>query len=113
MKLINCTTGEVLADQVKVAEDFLSRLIGLMGRRTMADGAALVLRPCRYVHTFFMRFNIDLVFLDRRGVVVHLVRDMAPFKISPVVRRSILVVELPGGTVRIRLRPGDILKMAE
>ena len=113
MKLINRTTGDVLADQVRVAEDFLSRLIGLMGRKTMADGSALVLRPCRSVHTFFMRFNIDLVFLDRRGMVVHLIRDMPAFRISPVVRRASLVVELPGGTVRNRLRPGDILKMVE
>ncbi|MFZ5650946.1 MAG: DUF192 domain-containing protein [Bacillota bacterium] len=113
MKLINCMTGEVLAEQVKVTEDFLSRLIGLMGRKTMAEGSALVLRPCRSVHTFFMCFNIDLVFLDLRGMVVHLIRDMPPFRISPLVRRASLVVELPGGTVRNRLWPGDILKIAE
>ncbi len=113
MKLINCTTGDVLAEQVKVAEDFLSRLIGLMGRKTMDDGSALVLRPCRCIHTFFMRFYIDLVFLDRRGMVVHLIRDMPPFRISPLVRMASLVVELPGGTVRNRLWPGDILKMVE
>ena len=113
MKLINYTTGDVLADQVRVAEDFLSRLIGLMGRKTMAGGSALVLKPCRCVNTFFVRFNIDLVFLDRRGVVVHLISDMPPFRISPVVRRASLVVELPGGTVRNRLWPGDILKMVE
>jgi len=113
MRLSNCMTGEVLAEQVQVAEDFLSRLIGLMGRQTMADGSALVLRPCRCVHTFFMRFYIDLVFLDRRGIVVHKIMDMPPFRISPLVRRASLVVELPGGTVRNRLRPGDILKIAE
>jgi uncharacterized membrane protein (UPF0127 family) len=113
MKLINSTTGDVLAEQVRVAEGFLSRLIGLMGRKTMAGGSALVLRPCRSVHTFFMCFNIDLIFLDRRGMMVHLISDMPPFRISPVVRRASLVVELPGGTVRNRLRPGDILRMAE
>ncbi|MCL5058868.1 MAG: DUF192 domain-containing protein [Actinobacteria bacterium] len=79
----------------------------------MADGSALVLRPCRSVHTFFMRFNIDSVFLDRRGMVVYLIKDMPPFRISPVVRKASLVVELPGGTVRNRVRPGDILKKVE
>ena len=113
MRLLNCMTGEVLAEQVQVAEDFLSRLIGLMGRKTMADGSALILRPCRSVHTFFMRFNIDLVFLDRRGMVVHLIKDMPPFRISPVVMRASLVIELPGGTVRNRLRPGDVLQMID
>lgn len=109
MKLINSRTNDVIADRAVVAGSFLKRLKGMLGQQAMAGGTALVLKPCRSIHTFFMRFSVDAVFLDRRGVVIHLITDMPPSRVSPVVNGSVMVVEFPGGTVKNRLLSGDTL----
>lgn len=109
MRLVNLRTGDVIAFQIKEASDFLSRLAGLTGKRSMPPGSALVLMPCKSVHTFFMRFNVDVVFLDKGGRVLRVIDDLPPSRISPVVRGSRKVVELPGGTVKDRVRAGDVL----
>jgi hypothetical protein len=112
MKLVNSNTGEVIADPVVIADSFFTRFAGLMGKRSMEAGPGLILRPCRSVHTFFMKFAIDVIFLGPRGEVVHLIRDIPPARISPYVRGACEVVELPGGTVKGRVALGDILKIA-
>ncbi len=63
------------------ADGFRSRVIGLMGRKDMPDDEALLLSPCSSVHTFFMRFPIDLVWLNREGKVVRLDKGIRPWKI--------------------------------
>lgn len=110
MRLINSRTSGVVADQVKEANTFLSRLTGLMGKKSMAKGTALLLRPCKSVHTFFMKFNIDVIFINSRGEVLHLIPDMPPSRISPYVRGASGVLELSGGTVRDSVALGDILR---
>lgn len=109
MQLVNLKTGEVIADQVKNADGFLGRLVGLLDKSSMLEGSALVLRPCRSIHTFFMRFNIDVVFLDPAGRVLCVIHEMPPFRISPLVKGALKVVELPGGMIKNRVHPGDIL----
>jgi len=111
MKLINLRNGDIIADRVEIADGFLTRLAGLMGRRGMPENSALVLAPCSSMHTFFMRFSINAVFLDGQGEVVHMIPEMPPYRISPVVKNAKMVVELPGGTVKNRVFPGDILKV--
>jgi len=97
--LINRTTGSVIAGRAQSACGFWSRFRGLMGRRTFPAGSALVLTPCKQVHTFFMRFTIDIVFLDGQGVVIEVLPGMSPWKISPFVGGARSVVELPAGVV--------------
>ncbi|MHB8158866.1 MAG: DUF192 domain-containing protein [Desulfocucumaceae bacterium] len=113
MLLVNNQTGDVIADRAKIAGSFPGRLRGLLGKKTMSPGSALVLRPCRSIHTFFMKFYIDVIFLDRRGVVLHLIRSMPPSRLSPLVRGALTVVELPGGTIKERVSPGDTLILKE
>ena len=67
MMLINTATEAVVAQQVELASTFGQRLRGLMGRREMPPGSAMLLYPCNAVHTCFMRFPIDIIFLDREG----------------------------------------------
>ncbi|MCL6612984.1 MAG: DUF192 domain-containing protein [Peptococcaceae bacterium] len=80
-----------------------------MGGKSMPAGSALVLSPCGMVHTFFMRFPIDVVFLDPAGRVLRVIHEMPPFRVSPYVKEARTVVELPGGTAKGRVRPGDVL----
>jgi uncharacterized membrane protein (UPF0127 family) len=102
--------GDVLAT-AEVATSSKARRRGLL-RRDGYEGA-LVLRPCRSVHTFFMRFPIDVAFCDRDGVVRR-TSSLRPWRLSPVVRRSAFAVEAEAGAFeRWRLRVGDRLEVKE
>lgn len=113
MKLINQRNGDIIAGRLELADGFLTRLTGLMGRTGMPENSALVLTPCSSIHTFFMRFCIDGVFLDGRGEVLQLITEMPPNRVSPVVKGAKMVLELPGGTVKNRVFTGDLLKIVE
>ena len=100
--------GEVLA-AVEVAETARARRRGLMHRDGF-DGA-LVLRPCRNVHTVGMRFPIDVAFCDGDGTVLR-TSTLAPWRISPVVRRSAFAIEAEAGAFdRWRLARGDRVEL--
>jgi uncharacterized protein len=102
--------GRVVASRVHGALDATSRKKGLLGRTGLDEGEALVIAPCSAVHTFFMRFPIDVVHLDRAGRVVRLRRGMPPSRID-VSLRGFAVVELAAGSAeRLGLRPGDSLR---
>ena len=112
VRVVNISRGTVVADQAEIAVSFWSRLRGLLGRRGLAEGQAMVI-PSDMIHTFFMRFAIDVVFLDCHNRVLHVIVDMRPNRISPFVRHSDIVVELPVGTLeRTYTQKGDLLKMA-
>ena len=100
--------GEVLA-AVEVAETARARRRGLMHRDGF-DGA-LVLRPCRNVHTVGMKFPIDIAFCDGDGTVLR-TTTLAPWRISPVVRRSAFAIEAEAGAFdRWRLARGDRVEL--
>ncbi|HYF94080.1 MAG TPA: DUF192 domain-containing protein [Symbiobacteriaceae bacterium] len=93
----NATRGLVLGYKVSGAETFRLRLLGLMFRAGLSPGEGLLIRPCRAIHTHFMRFPIDVLFLDGDNRVVHMIPAMAPWKMSPAVRAADAVLELPAG----------------
>jgi uncharacterized membrane protein (UPF0127 family) len=99
LRVTNMTRGTVLAAMSKKASNPVSRGIGLMGRRSLPDGGGLLIQPCNGVVSFFMRFPIDVVFLDRDAKVCHMMHRMVPWRASKIVRGSKLVVELPAGTL--------------
>jgi uncharacterized membrane protein (UPF0127 family) len=100
--------GEVLA-AVEVAETARARRRGLMHRDRL-DGA-LVLRPCRNVHTVGMRFPIDVAFCDREGYVLHISR-LRPARLSrPVVRAYFAIEAADGSFDRWKISPGDIVEV--
>src|SRR5688572_18871189 len=78
--VFNETKGRQLAAEVRLARSLWSRFWGLMGRRPLPDGQGLLLRPCTSVHTFFMRFPIDVIFLDRTNTVVKIIPSMKPWR---------------------------------
>lgn len=107
--LINERTGGVVASDVEVADTRSTRRRGLLGRDRLDAGAALVLSPCFAVHTAFMRFAIDVVFVDRGGRVVRVVRNLAPWRIATAWGAH-SVIELSAGAVCADdVRAGDRL----
>ena len=108
----NATRGTVLADRVAVAESSLARLRGLLGTRTLPRRHGLLIRPCRQVHSFFMRYALDLVFVDREGRVLRTVGGFPKNRISPHVRAAAAVLELPAGALtEAPTEVGDLLRI--
>ncbi len=106
-------TGRVLAQEVGRAHRFFSRLKGLMFRPSMPPGTALLLRPCPQIHTCFMRFAIDVLFLDKDGTVLYVLENMKPWRISPIVRHAVQTLEMPGGTLQGQVQTGQKVKFIE
>ena len=86
-----------MASQAEKAETHWARLMGLMGRRTLPEGGALLITPCSSVQTSLMRFAIDVVFLDKDGQVVKIVPEMKPYRAALGGRGAHSALELPAG----------------
>ena len=101
--------GDDVLAAAEVAVSRRQRARGLMGREDVEG--ALVLRPCRQVHTFGMKFPIDVAFCDRYGFVLH-ETTMAPRRISRIVWRSYFAIEARAGSFeRWQLQPGDVVEI--
>lgn len=112
--LLNITLNKLIAHEVKVADNFFARLKGLLGLPSLPHGQALVLSPCNSVHTCFMKFAIDVLFLDSDYRVIHMVEAMKPWKFSPIIKNAAKVVEMPAGSLsRAGINTGDILELKE
>lgn len=111
MTAFNLTKNAVVASRVETADDFISRGVGLLGRAGLAPGDALWLVPGKSIHTWFMRFAIDALFLDKGLSVVKVIEDMRPWRVSPWVGEAHSVLELQGGTLKGAVAVGDRLEM--
>lgn len=100
MQAFNVTQQRTLASVLMVADSFFRSLIGLMGRPGLEAGHGLWIVPCQSVHTFWMRFPIDVVFLDEHRKVIQLVENLRPFRISKHLSKASSVIELPVSTIR-------------
>ena len=106
--MLTSESGTMVASQLEAALDSESRRRGLLGRDTLID-SALVIAPCSAVHTLFMRFAIDVLFVSRSGRVVRMRHAVSPWRIA-FAWRAFAAIELPAGTVRrAGLREGDHL----
>jgi uncharacterized protein len=98
--------GTVVCERCLLAETPLARLRGLLGRSSLASGEGLLLRPAGSIHTAFMRFAIDAVFLDRADRVVKVAEALRPWR-AAACRGARSVLELPAGEAARRgIRPG-------
>jgi uncharacterized membrane protein (UPF0127 family) len=108
--LVNRRNGSVLAERVERATGVWKRMRGLLGRRELPPGDALAIEPCTSIHTFFMRFAIDAVFLGRDGKVIRALSNLRPFRATRIYPSAAQVVELPAGTLaRTDTRVADCL----
>ena len=100
VRVVNETRGLTVAREAGMADNTWTRLRGLLGRPPLQPGQGLVIRPSTGIHTWFMSYPMDAVYVSEDGEVLCTVEDMAPFRFGPVKRRCKMVVELPAGTVR-------------
>jgi len=112
LRVFNLTRQVPLAYKVRLADTFWSRLVGLLNRKNLSPGEGLLINPCRGVHTWFMRFPIDVVFLDRDLRVVGVVENLTPYRCSPFFNNAVMTLELPVLTVKgTDTRLGDCLEI--
>lgn len=100
--------GSVIADQVRVADTYFTRLRGLLGTKKLERGEGLLLTQCSSVHCFFMKFTIDVVYLSKDMVVLG-TETLRPWRIGKWVRGTVHTLELAEGVAVPGLKKGDRL----
>lgn len=114
IELRNVTRDTMLAACCRVADSYFPRLIGLMGAKSLEPGEGLLIRPCNSIHTHFMRFPIDVLYVSREDKVVAIDEAMVPWRFGRIHRGVRYVVELPSGTVAATgTLVGDTVREAE
>ena len=109
----NTTRKTQLGDRIEKADSGARRSKGLLGRNGRAPGEGMWIVPCESVHTFFMRFPIDLVYIDRKLRVKKISNRVPPWRLSACFSAH-SVIELPGGTIQdSQTSVGDILEIVE
>jgi len=114
MKIHNTTKGILLAQDAFLADRLWCRVKGLLGKTGLPSGSGLVLKPCNSIHTFFMRFPIDVIFVDRNSRVVKTLPGLKPFHLTPIYFNAYLTIELPAGLIQASATlEGDTLRIEE
>ena len=88
-------SGDVLLPHLELATSFWQRFRGLQLRSSLPEGHGLLLAPCNALHTFFVRFPIDVAFLDSTGRVIATIEDLRPWRIVPPLAEAFAILELP------------------
>ena len=110
MQIFNKTKNTILAKRAVIADTFLERMIGLLNRKSLALDEALIITACQSIHTFFMRFSIDVIFIDKAQRVVGIIEGIKPFRLSPVFWKACWAVEVHSGTIASsKTSVGDLL----
>lgn len=108
MKIYNSTQNSIISENTKMADNFFSRSIGLLSRKTLPESESLVIKPCCSIHTFFMRFDIDVLFIGANGKIIELYENVKPWNVLPIHLNSKYVVELPTGCISDKnIQKGD------
>lgn len=111
--VLNQARGCSLGDSIERADTSKSRRKGLLKRSGLGKGEGLWIVPCEAIHTFFMRFDIDVLFVDKKLRVVKAVPRLPPWRLAMSWRAS-SVLELPAGTIEESgTQPGDVLEIVE
>ena len=101
--------GAVVCERCEIPESAFGRMRGLLGRDGLAPGGGMLIDRAPSVHMFFMRFPIDVVFLDRDRKVVRVVERLRPWRVASA-RRAAAALELPAGAAAAAgVRGGDVL----
>ena len=112
VRIVNLTKNTLIAQEAQIASSLGQRMKGLLGRSGLSPNEALVLRPCSAIHTFFMRFPIDVLFLGRNMRVIKTIQHIPPNRLSPLVWASQMAIELPAGKVdQTQTEVGDTVEI--
>jgi uncharacterized protein len=112
LRLVNLDNGHVMAESIESAETFFTRLKGLMFRKQLSNGGGLYLHPCKSIHTFFMKFPIDVLYINKDWKIVGMEEKLEPGKIGRQFPGAASVVELESGSIQKNgIKEGQIVKL--
>ncbi|MCE5329146.1 DUF192 domain-containing protein [bacterium] len=107
---INVNEEVLICDEIISAENFFEKLFGLIFRNLKVNQGFLI-KDCNSIHTFWMRYKIDLLFLNKNNEIVRLYENFKQFRVTPVVKYADKVIELPASTINKNfLKTGDKLR---
>ena len=102
--------GEVICHKMIVEHKLLMRMKGLMFSSTLPDCDGFLINPCNSIHTFFMRYSLDVVFLDKNFKIIKVIYDLTPWKLTWFYFKATQVLEMKAGTLKRNLNPGEKLE---
>jgi uncharacterized protein len=100
LKVVNLSNGAELVNNLSTADTFFKRLRGLMFSKKLPAGHGLLIQPCQSIHTFFMKYSIDVLYISKDLEIVGMDETIMPAKVGKFQKRSYSVLELPAGTIR-------------
>lgn len=104
------TKNKILISDLKVAKTFLQRGFGLIPRSDLSTNEGLLIGSCKSIHTFFMSFAIDCIFVDKNMMVKALVENVSPWRMTKFYWKADSVIELSAGSIRrLEIGLGDQL----
>lgn len=110
VRVINPAREAVVGERVSVAQSMWARGRGLMWRAALEPGTGLLIDPCSSIHSMWMRFPIDVLYMSADDTVLRVAEAMPPWRIGPLLTGSRYVIELPVGTIAgTGTQPGDRL----
>lgn len=96
--------------KIDIANNSFTRMKGLMFKKEIING--LLITPCNSIHTFFMKADIDVIYLNKKGEVVRIDKCMIPWKIGKIIFKAFAVLELPSGSIdKYNIKLNDIIKL--
>lgn len=107
---LKASTGEVLCHKMIVANSIFARMKGLMFSEDLPDCDGFLIRPGNSIHTFFMRYPLDIVFMDKNFKIVKVLYNLNPWRMTWIYFRSFQVLEMKAGTLKKSLNQGDTLE---
>jgi uncharacterized membrane protein (UPF0127 family) len=110
LRVFNNSRARVLGERVRVADSSITRFVGLLGRTGLSPSEGLLIRPSNGVHTLGMLFTIDVLLIDKAGVILTLYHSLRPFRITRLNWKSAAALEFPSGILKqTGTEPGDQL----
>lgn len=112
--IINLTNGAVVARRAGLASGIFQRMKGLLGTQRLEEGCALILDPCTSIHTFFMKYPIDVIVVGHGGETLAVYHSLRPYRISKIHLEASRFVELPAGAAsKAGVGEGDKIEFEE
>jgi len=106
----NITKENIIAENGNITTSFYDRFKGLLGRKEIKHDEALIIIPCNSIHMFFMKFPIDVIFIDKNDRVCEIIQNIEPWRVSKIIKEAKYVIELKTGKIeKVNIEIGDLI----
>lgn len=108
---LQTSNGKIICQKMIMAESMFSRMKGLMFSNSLPGCDGFLIKPCNSIHTFFMLYSLDVIFLDKNFKIVKVIYNLVPWRMTLIYFKSYQVLEMQAGTLIKNLNIGDQLEV--